>query len=563
MRLYSPTTIQVTGGLSDYFVVTSSPYSATGDGTTDDTSSINSAITAANAAGGGIVYVPEGTYVVTGVILKSNVVLRGSGYNSVLKLKDTTTNDVILGPGSEIVRSGVEYVRIDGNKANQDHTLANTAAEQYGIALYGADCWIDRVWIHDTVRSGIYVIGPRWDIGYTEVKNGGYASSHVSDVGNEIIGRSGIVCGDGVATTSSHIHHCRVDTVLEHGIKLYDGTTDSGVTHCVVNGAGDRGIYIEGGDSVTVDANRVYSCSVVGIFVGAAGHAGLNPSVTGNTVRATTGHGILLTAQTGGSVSGNTVTGSSTNGIYVVDSSAVAVSGNSSRSNTASGIVLYQSTDCTISGNVCNSNVNGIWTWDGGTACLDVAITGNRCKSNSNYGILTENLSNYTTLGGNVLRGNTGGTYSLVGANNSVLAAPHTTATYGPFYINRDLTASTTPVMSIGYFNAATTVFQDSANVIKMRSAGKVVGLLAVTSVDRTAGSITFYVKINGASGVPISGNSVTIDGTNVASHSALVAHDSGISFAAGDTLQIEADVSSGYTVLATDLTAWLTVSLD
>ncbi|GAA1265034.1 hypothetical protein GCM10009665_62930 [Kitasatospora nipponensis] len=52
-----------TAGSLDWFDVKA--YGAVGDGATDDTAAVQSAITAAGAAGGGTVYLPEGTYLVT------------------------------------------------------------------------------------------------------------------------------------------------------------------------------------------------------------------------------------------------------------------------------------------------------------------------------------------------------------------------------------------------------------------------------------------------------------------------------------------------------------------
>lgn len=56
------------GGLSNWFDVTD--YGATGDGTTDDTTAINAAIAAANAAGEGTVYFPAGDYKVTSTLTR-------------------------------------------------------------------------------------------------------------------------------------------------------------------------------------------------------------------------------------------------------------------------------------------------------------------------------------------------------------------------------------------------------------------------------------------------------------------------------------------------------------
>ncbi len=62
-------------------------HGALGDGKTDDTQAIQTAIDAVRQAGGGVVYVPEGTYVVNRLALYSNIQLMGSGWESVLKTK--------------------------------------------------------------------------------------------------------------------------------------------------------------------------------------------------------------------------------------------------------------------------------------------------------------------------------------------------------------------------------------------------------------------------------------------------------------------------------------------
>jgi polygalacturonase len=73
--------------------VKEAPYSATGDGTTDDSTAIRAAIAAALAAGGAIVYFPKGTYIVSkdpaGTwcldITGSNITLMGIKGASVIK----------------------------------------------------------------------------------------------------------------------------------------------------------------------------------------------------------------------------------------------------------------------------------------------------------------------------------------------------------------------------------------------------------------------------------------------------------------------------------------------
>ncbi|MCL2352172.1 MAG: discoidin domain-containing protein [Firmicutes bacterium] len=55
------------------------PYNAVGDGVTDSTAAIQSAVNAAAAAGGGVVFLPAGVYVFGGLSLGKGVILSGAG----------------------------------------------------------------------------------------------------------------------------------------------------------------------------------------------------------------------------------------------------------------------------------------------------------------------------------------------------------------------------------------------------------------------------------------------------------------------------------------------------
>lgn len=96
-------------------------YGATGDGTTDDTTALQAAINAANTAGGGVVYVPKGTYISLTLTLYANVWLRGDGLGaSILKLK-TGANADLLG-SSSAANVHLSDLTLDGNRANQTGT---------------------------------------------------------------------------------------------------------------------------------------------------------------------------------------------------------------------------------------------------------------------------------------------------------------------------------------------------------------------------------------------------------------------------------------------------------
>lgn len=82
-------------GTTDWINVKSAPYNAKGDGSTDDTTAIQNALNAAATAGGGIVYLPAATYVISNVAIDTNVVLCGAGWSSILLAKGGTTGYLI------------------------------------------------------------------------------------------------------------------------------------------------------------------------------------------------------------------------------------------------------------------------------------------------------------------------------------------------------------------------------------------------------------------------------------------------------------------------------------
>lgn len=128
-------------------------YGATGDGTTDDKAAIQAAIDAADDVGG-VVYLPRGTYGLTGpLVMRINTVLRCEGYGlqvsgptttikslaswsktsgDALVMNDPTTNSVgssienctLLGNASTGPDYGIYY--INGNTFNLTNVLVNT-----------------------------------------------------------------------------------------------------------------------------------------------------------------------------------------------------------------------------------------------------------------------------------------------------------------------------------------------------------------------------------------------------------------------------------------------------
>lgn len=125
-------------------------------GTTDMTSILQTAINNVNTQGGGVVFLPEGTYLFTSSIsLKSNVVLRGAGSDKTKLCFDLTgTADPILMKGSMATSSNAAQLlssdAIRGNKtiSLKNNPLSNTTAgkmallyQKPGLKAYPGDSW--------------------------------------------------------------------------------------------------------------------------------------------------------------------------------------------------------------------------------------------------------------------------------------------------------------------------------------------------------------------------------------------------------------------------------------
>jgi hypothetical protein len=112
-------------------------FGAAANGIADDTAEIQAAIDAANTQGGGIVFLPRGTYLISATLtLYSKVILLGEGYQSVIKLANTSNCEMLRtngfatlsGSNSWLTSDNVPYqfgivnLRFDGNRANQSIT---------------------------------------------------------------------------------------------------------------------------------------------------------------------------------------------------------------------------------------------------------------------------------------------------------------------------------------------------------------------------------------------------------------------------------------------------------
>lgn len=134
-------------------------YGATGDATTNDTTGIQAAITAANSAGGGVVFFPKGTYLTNKLTLYTAVSLIGVGaHGTIIKLRDSqntallTTNGFVTTDTAGGIHSFlISDLAFDGNKANQASN-----ADSGCVQIYGYNYRLQNVKIRNAKTIGLY-----------------------------------------------------------------------------------------------------------------------------------------------------------------------------------------------------------------------------------------------------------------------------------------------------------------------------------------------------------------------------------------------------------------------
>lgn len=148
-------------------------YGAIGDDSTTNTTAIQAALDAANAAGGGVVFFPVGTFRSGTLTTYPKVTMRGAGVRAtILKTANTTNGDLVRGLNFATLTgkayavgdmtlgaylAQLEDMTIDGNKANN--------SSGYGVRIWGSklrfknlevqNCKSGGIWTEFTTHDGI------------------------------------------------------------------------------------------------------------------------------------------------------------------------------------------------------------------------------------------------------------------------------------------------------------------------------------------------------------------------------------------------------------------------
>lgn len=143
----------IEAGVSPYSV---KKYGAKGDGLTDDTVAIQNAINSAQTKGGGTVYFPQGTYLISATltVTADNIQLQGVGWSSIIKAANSLNASMVQASAASGIRwgFGMKNLYLDGNQNNQ--TSGN------GVELVG--CYgslLESVWVRYVYGKGLWLRG--------------------------------------------------------------------------------------------------------------------------------------------------------------------------------------------------------------------------------------------------------------------------------------------------------------------------------------------------------------------------------------------------------------------
>ena len=133
-------------------------------------------------------------------------------------------------------------------------------------------------------------------------------------------------------------------------------------------------------------------------------------------------------------------------------------------------------------------------------------------------------------------------------------------ATFGPFSAN-DLAASATAALEAPFFNTATALSRSTPDIY-MPLAGEIVGIFAIADANRTAGTATIQVTVDGATQTFDGGQVCALNSFNTRRHSVMALRGDGESVNAGQRVALQV-VTSGWAPTTANLTAWFTVRFD
>lgn len=359
-------------GSSEYNV---RDYGAVGNGASDDSPAIQSAINAARTAGGGRVHVPPGTYLIQSTlrVTGNNIRFAGDGAASMILCGGNLQRYMfeIVGPARDVDVSQLFFIGRGGGPSHPAgvHAAAGTSRIQVNHCRF-------------------YNLGDYGGVDFSSSQAGTIHGNFSLNCWKGI-SVSGTVPDHAIIVSSNVIQDCNVGIALEFGRNI----VVTGNTIEYTKNSGNFGIQVIGTTDVNVSNNSIYA---PGNSIGngiAFGPENINygnakrPKVTGNSVTGFA-YGIRAQTVTDGIIASNTVKGQSLFGIALERSNT----GNPSARNIVSSNVVDVVTSAVGIGETAGGGDNNTIENNRITnSSKPVVLSGTNSKARGNTGFTTEN----------------------------------------------------------------------------------------------------------------------------------------------------------------------------
>jgi hypothetical protein len=383
-----------------WYIVTDPAYGATGDGTTDDTISIQAAIDACTAAGGGIVYFPPGTYSITNTltVVGHNVTLMGDGDASVIEAAAGASSDdmILFGDGVTPYFNGQVRTLMLSAASAKAAGAGIHFDKMFRCVVEGVTTSLqfDAIHIENSVTIKVLnsdILDTAHDGIWIDCDNGAGNDFYLSNLflfNSVASGGQGIYVTGGDAILAENI-----DCILfDNGLLIQPGSGRRSewnfFTSCAFDGSTNDGIHVGG-------AGNVHGLTFVNCWSGSSGAQGV---YLGGGAGAVQGVQFL-----DGKVIDN-----DENGIRIdTPSTRVTIGGNLITSNSAGSSGTYHG--ITVAAGVTNLIVKGNHSWNGSPG------------STQGYGLnFTTGATDYVVILGNDFTGNaTGEVNNLAGVSGT------------------------------------------------------------------------------------------------------------------------------------------------
>ena len=317
-------------------VVNVTTKGATGDGSTDDTVAFNAAIASVTGTGG-IVYVPDGTYMINavnnGVHLGNNMTLQLSA-NAVLKaIPNGATNY------SVVSALQVSNVFVTGGSIVGERSQHTSTAGEWGIGVNiqsSSNVTISNLSTSENWGDGVYIGSVDNISTSSNVTICGVISNHNRRQGMSIVAANGVVVSNSTFSNT-------IGTAPQAGIDIEPDTGTSVnnvlITKSIISNNAGNGILL-------LDTNGPVT----------------NIVVDSNTIKSNSSNGITVMAKTGNTIINNTITNQlQGDGIDLTGPVGAVATGNISSGNAGVGIAEANCNGVqnTITSNVLTGNAGG------------------------------------------------------------------------------------------------------------------------------------------------------------------------------------------------------------